>query len=172
MRTLFRRLSLTVAALLVVASLPSAQTAAWPYDHVHLLVPDTAAAANWYEKNFGGKRITEAPDRLMYGSTRFMFIRSANAKPSAGSAIDHVGFSVRDVDAKFKELEANGVKIVQPVRDVPGLFKLGFVEDPWGTRIEIVQDPTKLGLHHVHLRGPDTAAVLAFYKDRFGGETA
>ena len=50
-----------------------------------------------------GTRITEAPDRLMYGSTRFMFLKLANAQPSAGSAVDHVGFSVADIDAKFKE---------------------------------------------------------------------
>src|SRR5215470_13190577 len=170
MRSLFLRIFLTLAALLVAASLPTAQTTAWPYDHVHLLVPDTAAGANWYEKNFGGKRITEAPDRLMYGSTRFMFIRSANAKPSTGSAIDHVGFSVPDIDAKFKELEANGVKVVQPVRDVQGLFKMGFVEDPWGTRIEVVQDPELLGLHHIHLRGPDSEEVFAWLQAKFGGE--
>src|SRR6266576_1941304 len=105
MRSLLLRISLTFIGVLAIAGSPTAQTAAWPYDHVHLLVPDTAAAANWYEKNFGGKRITEAPDRLMYGSTRFMFIRSATAKPSSGSAIDHVGFSVPNVDAKMKELE-------------------------------------------------------------------
>ena len=39
------------------------------------------AAANWYEKFFGGRRITEAPDRLMYGSTRLLFIQKADAKP-------------------------------------------------------------------------------------------
>ena len=48
----------------------------------------------------------EAPDRLMFGSTRFMFLKLANAQPSAGSAVDHVGFSVPDIDATFKELEA------------------------------------------------------------------
>ena len=170
MRSLLLRISLTSVAVLASASLPTAQSPAWPYDHVHLLVPDTAAGANWYEKNFGGKRITEAPDRLMYGSTRFMFIRNANAKPSAGSAVDHVGFSVPDVDAKFKEFEANGVKIVQPVRDVPGLFKLGFVEDPWGTRIEVVQDPELLGLHHIHMRGPDPEAIFSWLLAKFGGE--
>jgi len=76
------------AATLGLAGSARAQ-ATFPYDHVHLNVPDTAAAANWYEKNFGGKRITEAPDRLMYGSTRFMFLRLATAQPSAGSAVDH-----------------------------------------------------------------------------------
>jgi predicted enzyme related to lactoylglutathione lyase len=142
----------------------------FPYDHIHVNVPDPAAAANWYEKNFGGKKITEAPDRLMYGSTRFLFLKKADALPSSGSAIDHVGFSVADVDAKFKELEANGVKIVTPVREVPGLFKLGFVEDPWGTRIEVVQDPELLGLHHIHMRGPDTDAMITWMLAKLGGE--
>src|SRR6188472_1917499 len=89
------------AATLGLAGSARAQ-ATFPYDHIHLNVPDPAAGANWYEKNFGGKRITEAPDRLMFGSTRFMFLKKADAAPSAGSAIDHVGFSVTDLDAKMK----------------------------------------------------------------------
>ena len=142
----------------------------YPYDHIHVNVPDPAAAANWYEKYFGGRRITEAPDRLMFGSTRFMFLRKAGAKPSSGSAIDHVGFSFADVDAKMKEFEAAGIKIVTPARDIPGLFKIAFVEDPWGTRIEVVQDPDLLGLHHVHLRGPNPDEIFAWLLAKFGGE--
>ena len=42
----------------------SAPAQTFPCDHIHLSVPDPAAAANWYEKYFGGRRITEAPDRL------------------------------------------------------------------------------------------------------------
>jgi catechol 2,3-dioxygenase-like lactoylglutathione lyase family enzyme len=146
----------------------AAQT--FPYDHIHLNVPDPAAAANWYEKFFGGKRITEAPNRLMYGSTRLLFLRKADAQPSSGSAIDHLGFSFADLDAKMKEFEAGGVKIVTPVRDIPGLFKLGFVEDPWGTRIEVVQDPDLLGLHHIHLRDPDPEDAFTWLLAKFGGE--
>jgi catechol 2,3-dioxygenase-like lactoylglutathione lyase family enzyme len=116
--------------------------------------------------------MTEAPDRLLLGDTRLIFLRYAAGQPCAGSAIDHLGFSVADLDAKMKELEAAGVKVVTPARDVPGLFKLAFVEDPWGTRIEVVQDPDKPGLHHVHLRAPDAAATLAWYQEKFGGESA
>lgn len=144
--------------------------ATFPYDHIHLNVPDPAVASKWYETNFGGRRITEAPDRLMYGSTRFMFLKSVTAKPSAGSAIDHVGFSVPDLAATLKTLEASGVKITTPLRDVEGLFKLAFVEDPWGTRIEVVQDPELLGLHHVHLRHPDPDQGFAWLLANFGGE--
>ena len=151
----------------LVAQAPA--TATMPYDHIHLNAPGPDGA-NWYEKNFGGKRITEAPDRLMYGSTRFMFLGRATNRPSAGSAIDHVAFSVADVDAKMRALEAAGVKIVEPVSEMPGVFKHAFVEDPWGTRIEVVQDPESLGLHHVHLRGPDTEAIFTWLLAKFGGE--
>ncbi len=155
------------------AAHPAAQTAFLPIvDHIHLNVPDQAAAVAWYQKYFGGQPMAEAPDRVMLGDTRLIFLKKADAQPSSGSALDHIGFSFADLDAKMKELEAAGVKIVTPVREVPGLFKLGFVEDPWGTRIEVVQDPEKLGLHHVHLRGPDPAAILTWYADHFGGEVA
>ncbi len=106
----------------------------------------------------------------MYGSTRLMFLRSATAKPSAGSAIDHIGFSVADLDAKMKEWEAAGIKVTTPVRDVPKLFKLAFLEDPWGTRIEVVQDPELLGLHHVHLRAPNPEDTITWLLDKFGGK--
>jgi catechol 2,3-dioxygenase-like lactoylglutathione lyase family enzyme len=142
-----------------------------PYDHVHLAAPDQAAAVEWYRKNLGGQLSAEGKDRVTFGKTRFIFLKAEAAKPSAGTAIDHIGFSFADLDAKMKELEAAGVKIVTPVRDVAGT-KLGFIEDPWGVKIEVVQDPETLGFHHVHLRAPDPDASLAWYKARFGGETA
>jgi len=158
-----------IAAIGFAASV-AAQTAVLPIvDHIHLNVPDQAKGVEWYQKNFGGTPMTEAPDRLMFGDTRLIFLKNDKAQPSTGSALDHIGFSVADLDAKLKELEAAGAKIVNPARDVPGLFKLAFVDDPWGTRIEVVQDAEKLGLHHVHLRAPDPAATLAWYKEKFGG---
>ena len=150
------------------AGCAAAQT--FPYDHIHLNVPDPAAAANWYEKYFGGRRIKEAPDRMMFGSTRLIFIRKADAKPSAGSAVDHIGFSFSDLDAKMKEFEGAGIKIATPAREVPGLFKLGFVEDPWGTRIEVVQDPELLGLHHIHMRAPNPEDDFTWLLAKLGGE--
>src|SRR5207344_2779449 len=170
MRSIMSALPLSCAFALCAALGALAQAPTLPYDHVHLNVPDQAKAVEWYQKNFGGKPTTEAPDRLMFGSTRLIFLKNADGKPSAGSSIDHIGFSFADLDAKMKEFEAAGVKIVTPVRDVPNLFKLGFVEDPWGTRIEVVQDPESLGLHHIHLRGPDPEAIFTWLKEKFGGE--
>ena len=166
-----RSIGLVAVAMVVAALAPAkGQTRTLPYDHIHLNVPDPAAAANWYEKYFEGKRITEAPDRLMFGSTRFMFLRKADATPSAGSAIDHVGFSVANLDATLKTLADAGVKVTSPRRDVDKLFSLAFVEDPWGTRIDVVQDPDLLGLHHVHMRGPNPDEVFTWLLEKFGGE--
>ena len=173
MRSFARAAASTLAAIAVWGAPALAQTSILPIvDHIHLNVPDPAKGVEWYQKNLGGQPMTEAPDRLMLGETRLIFLRNANGQPSTGSALDHLGFSFADLDAKMKELEAAGVKIVQPVREVSGLFKLAFIDDPWGTRIELVQDSEKLGLHHVHLRAPDAAATLAWYKEKFGGEAA
>lgn len=169
-----QRFSTSVVGAAVIAlafvRAPHAQAPTLPYDHVHLNVPDQAAGVAWYEKNFGGTRMTEAVDRLLFGSTRLIFLRNANAQPSAGSSIDHIGISFADLDAKMKEFEAAGVKVVTPVRDVAGLFKLGFVEDPWGTKIEVVQDPDLLGLHHIHLRAADPEEMFTWLLSKFGGE--
>jgi catechol 2,3-dioxygenase-like lactoylglutathione lyase family enzyme len=168
-----RTLMLSLMGAAVIAAPAAAQTPVLPIvDHIHLNVPDQAKGVEWYEKNFGGQPMSEAPDRLMFGDTRLIFLKNDKGQPSAGSALDHIGFSFADLDAKMKELEAAGVKVVTPPREVAGLFKLGFVEDPWGTRIEVMQDPSKLGLNHIHLRAPDPAATLAWYKEKFGGDTA
>jgi catechol 2,3-dioxygenase-like lactoylglutathione lyase family enzyme len=164
-----------LVALALVAAVPHihAQTPILPVlDHIHLLVPDQAKGVDWYQKAFGGEKMTEAPDRLMMGQTRLIFLRNEKGQPSEGSAIDHIGFTALDVDAKVKELEAAGAKVLTAARDVPGLFRLAFVQDPWGTKLEIAQLSNTPGLDHVHLRAPDPAQVLAWYKDKFGGESA
>jgi lactoylglutathione lyase len=142
------------------------------YDHVHFGVPDQAKAVEWYTKYMGGKPgpAGEPNERLLFEKTRFIFMKTDNPKPSAGSAVDHIGISFANLDEKMKEFQAAGIKIVTPVREVPGLFKLGFIEDPWGTKIEVLQDPETLGFHHVHLRSPDPNATLQWYLDKFGGD--
>lgn len=160
-----------LGALASALAIVSAQTPTEPVvDHIHLNVPDVAKGVEWYQKFFGGQPMKEGPDRLMFGETRLNFTKNDKAQPSAGSVVDHIGFSFADLDAKMKELEAAGVKIVTPVRDVPNLFKLGFVEDPWGTKIEVVQDTGLLGLHHIHLRAADPAEMFTWLLAKFGGE--
>lgn len=139
------------------------------YHHMHLTATDPAEGAEWYAKHFDGKLVQ--PELCMIGDILFIFFKKTDDFPgSVGSGVDHIGFSVEDIDATMKTLEEAGVKIISGVRELPGL-KIAFVEDPWGTKIEILQDHDLLGFHHIHLHSSDVEGTVAWYQGAFGGET-
>jgi catechol 2,3-dioxygenase-like lactoylglutathione lyase family enzyme len=150
-----------------------------PFDSIHLNVPEISSARDWYLKNMGGNA-GETADRVAFGRwsgdhplpLQLIFEISSDSKPTASSAIDSVGFSYADLDAKVRELEAAGVKITSPPSKTGADWKHAFAEDPWGTRIELVEDPDNLGLHHVNLHVKDPNTTLAWYVRAFGGDRA
>src|SRR5438067_1556022 len=122
MLPLLRTTSLVALALTLSAVTGSAQRRATiPYDHIHLAVPDPDKAYDWYVTNLEGQ-VGENPGRIMFEPftgrrplpVLLMFLRVPDAKPSEGSVIDSIGFSVPDVAAKMKTLEAAGAKAVAP----------------------------------------------------------
>jgi hypothetical protein len=106
----------------------------------------------------------------MYGAVRLMFLAARSSGPSQGSVIEHLGFSVADLEAKMRELAAIQTKVIEPVTSVAGLYKTALIESPWGTRIQLVEDPELRGLHHVQLRAPEPQGVFTWLLDKFGGE--
>src|SRR5262249_7376096 len=103
-------------------------------------------------------------------TTIFAFMTNASKGGSRGTGVDHLAFSVPDAAAKIKALESAGVKVVQSVRSAGGPFPSGFVEDPWGTEIEVLQDARYPGFHHIHLASADPDAALNWYRNAFGGD--
>jgi lactoylglutathione lyase len=159
-----------VAVLAVSASIVQAQfPETLMYDHVHMRVPDPQASAQWYHDHIGGEFVDGRTDRLLFGTTRIMWLRGNDSPPSAGGVIDHLGFSFPNLTAKLAEVEGAGATVTTPRRDVEGLFPLGFIVDPWGVRLELIEDPQHLGFHHVHLRDSDPTASLDWYHENFGG---
>ena len=159
-------------AILAMPALAMAQTGFVDLiDHIHLAAPDQAKAVEWYHANFGAELTPEGPDRAMLGKTRLIFQKSEMPKPSTGSIIGLIGFSVADVDATAKKLQAAGVKMVMPAMTMSGV-KMAQVADPWGTLIDVVQDPKATGLHHIGLVSGDPAATLAWFAETFGGKVA
>jgi catechol 2,3-dioxygenase-like lactoylglutathione lyase family enzyme len=101
-----------------------------------------------------------------------IFDVAADAKPSAGSVIDSIGFSYVDLDAKVRELAAAGVKITSPSAKA-GRTGSGHSSRIRGGRASSsVEDPDNLGLHHVNLHVKDVNASLAWYVRAFGGDRA
>ena len=161
----------TLLVLVTLVPLPAfAQTGfADLVDHIHLAAPDQPKAVEWYRAHFGAEPTPEGPDRAMLGTTRLIFQKSEMPKPSTGSILGAIGFSVSDLDGAIKKLQADGVKMVMPPMVMQGI-RSAQVVDPWGTMIDVVQEPKKLGLHHITLAAPDPAATLAWFASAFGGK--
>ena len=157
-----------IALAVATVGLPAGARAA-DYHHVHLIATDAAEAKQWYMTHMGCTDFGRA-NACAVGDTQIIFFERESDGPSVGSGVDHIGFSFHDLAAKMASFEAAGVKILNPMREIDGLFKLAFVEDPWGTKIEVVEDHEWIGFHHIHLRSPDPESALAWYKNIFGGE--
>jgi lactoylglutathione lyase len=138
------------------------------YDNVHIRVADPAKAVDWYMTYLGATSPTAG--QIYFGKALIAVVRTTSPQPSTGSVIDHFGLSYADIDTKVKEAEAGGAKVISPPREIPGLLKFAYIEDPWGVKIEILQDTELLGFHHIHLRVKDPEATLAWYQQMFGGK--
>ena len=115
---------------------PDAAIAAY---EIVLAAPDADAGAQWYYTHMGCEPVVGRSNAAQCGDTIFLFSAREPTGGSVGSSVNHIGFSFTDLDAKVQELASAGIALEGPVRDIPGLFKIAFVVDPWGTRIELVE---------------------------------
>ena len=112
-------------------------------EHIHLSLTeaDIPKAQAWYAKTFGGKPGTRnnAPIVDLPG-VQIRFARADTKQvPTRGRILDHIGFDVKDHAAFVKKLEAEGIRLDEPVRKSAAGNTITYITDPWGTRIEIVQ---------------------------------
>lgn len=108
--------------------------------HIHFSTPSPSETQAWYVKTFGavpGKRgryeVADLP-----GVSLIFSKADATVIPTKGRSLDHIGFEIRNLEQFVKNIEANGVKIDQPFRQLANSdVTLAFVIDPWGTNIEL-----------------------------------
>jgi catechol 2,3-dioxygenase-like lactoylglutathione lyase family enzyme len=159
-------LSIALAWLGVAASSSSAGAQALPFDHVHVSVPEVAAAVAWYRRFVGGEVIAGEPDnRLMLGTTRLVFMANAAPSRADGSVIDHIGYTMVDVPAAVARIVANGGTLLARAGELPGAT---MVADPWGTPFELVPG-SATAMHHIHQRTRDPKATIRWYARMFEG---
>ncbi|MSO82341.1 MAG: VOC family protein [Acidobacteria bacterium] len=112
-------------------------------EHIHLSLTaaEVPKAQAWYAKTFGGKAGTrnDAPVVDLPGVQLRFATNDTKQAPTRGRVLDHIGFDVKDHAAFVKKLEADGIKLDEPVRKSPTGSTITYITDPWGTRIEIVQ---------------------------------
>ena len=170
--------SLTAVALIVAPALAQAAD----YHHVHITTSSPAKGVEWYSEYMECEPLADRDDAANCDGVEIVFVPQATTGGSQGTGINHIGFSFPDLTAKMAALEAvgvrgSGVRLQRnpdgsTIRDIPGLFKIAFIFDPWGTRIELVEDDEYLGFHHIHLSATNPQETLAWYRDVMGGEPA
>jgi catechol 2,3-dioxygenase-like lactoylglutathione lyase family enzyme len=124
-------------------------------NHIHYYAPDIPAIKRWYVNAFGANpgqrpciaciskpRMIEADD-LPGVNLTFAAATAPVVDRTRGHSLDHVGFDVTNLEEMVKSLEARGIKIDAPIRQVPGSrVKVAFLSDPWGTYIELTEGLT------------------------------
>ena len=175
------RLHLLFAATIVAALPVCAIAADADYHHVHVTAPSPSEGVKWYTSRLDCQPVADRTDAVACaGGVNVVFVPQPTLGTTQGTGVNHISFSMPDVAAKMDELESLGVRgaavRLQRYPDgstwkaIPGWFKAGFIFDPWGTRIELLEDPEQVGFHHIHLSATDPAATLAWYRDVLGGE--
>jgi catechol 2,3-dioxygenase-like lactoylglutathione lyase family enzyme len=152
------------------------------YHHVHILAPSPLEAVKWYTDYLDCDSIIERADVVKCDNIEIIFVAKSTLGGTQGTGINHIAFSVSDLENKMTELEmvgvyGSGVRLQRfsdgsIFQEIPGLYKSGFIFDPWGTRIELVEDRDLLGFHHIHLSSLDPESTLLWYQKFFGGELA
>jgi catechol 2,3-dioxygenase-like lactoylglutathione lyase family enzyme len=125
-----------------------AQTAPILPNHIHFFSDKNAEMQQWYAKTFGAMPGRPTPDFLTASVPGIGLNFSSTASPmapTAGRAIDHIGFEVKNLEAFVKQLEAQGIKLTVPYRQNAALgLAIAFITDPWGTNIELNEGLTKI----------------------------
>ena len=141
--------------------------------HIHLATSHAGEAIKWYAQHFGCTTIEGRAKAIDCAGMSIDFVERPSLGSSQGTGVNHISFSYPDLTAKMAELEGvgvrgSGVRLQRfedgsTLQNLLGLFKHGFVFDPWGTRIELIEDPELVGFHHIHLDSANPGAALDWY---------
>jgi catechol 2,3-dioxygenase-like lactoylglutathione lyase family enzyme len=122
-------------------------------NHIHYSAGDIPGIKRWYVEAFGANpgrrpcvaclsnpRMIEADDLPGVNLSFSAAPAGTSPLPTKGRSLDHIGFEVKDLDALVKSLEAKGIRIEAPIRQVPNTkVRIAFLTDPWGTYIELTE---------------------------------
>jgi catechol 2,3-dioxygenase-like lactoylglutathione lyase family enzyme len=115
--------------------------------HIHFFNPKNVEMQAWYVKMFGATPRTGGafPAATLPG-VALNFSPSADpVVGTAGRALDHIGFEIKNLEEFTRKLEADGIKLAVPYRKVPALgIAVAFITDPWGTYIELTEGLDKV----------------------------
>lgn len=166
-----------------LAQLLAAREAPFAAGHHHLNVSDPEAHKRFWGELLGGQLATFGATDVVKLPNMLLFLREqAPTGESNGSAVNHLGFRVPDLQGLVSELKAAGIEMVttQVVSDADGdvhfnpatKVYMAFARGPDGMRVELIEDKSTDGIdsHHIHIFTADDGAARDWYVKHFGGK--
>jgi catechol 2,3-dioxygenase-like lactoylglutathione lyase family enzyme len=118
------------------------------HHHVHFVNREFVAMQQWYMKTFNATLRDGQTDFFIgadlpgvgYMLNFFSWLPAKEVVGTAGRAVDHIGFEVRDLDAFAAELGRKGIALTAPLRRDARLgVTVATLVDPWGTVVELTE---------------------------------
>lgn len=119
------------------------------HHHVHFVNKAYVEMQQWYMKALNATLRPGQTDFFIgadlpgvgYMLNFFKWEPNEDLTGTAGRAVDHVGFEVKNLEEFCRQLAARGIKLTQPYRRAPELNGIGVavITDPWGTSIELTE---------------------------------
>jgi catechol 2,3-dioxygenase-like lactoylglutathione lyase family enzyme len=111
--------------------------------HIHFQTPDYVKLLDWYVDTFGLTKRKRGNIDTTADAPGMNLSFATSRTPTVGTkgrAIDHIGFELKDLASFVKKLEAKGIKLDVPYREVPAIgLKIAYITDPSGVYIELTE---------------------------------
>lgn len=143
------------------------------FAHMHLYVKDVALHKSLWVDLFNGVLIERAgyvavrvPDALIF------LTEKAPTAPSEGTATDHFGFVVRDLEQILTDWQKKGYDVVEENSGIDGV-PTAFLTMPNGAKLALEEDSTlavTATMNHIHLVSQQPHELMAWYVDLFGAK--
>jgi catechol 2,3-dioxygenase-like lactoylglutathione lyase family enzyme len=129
-------------------------TMAFRINHIHLKAPDPRKTAEWYEKAFMFKIVSD--ETRVFGD-RFIRCQSedggmavnisgartnetlGSGDASAHHGLEHFGFDTEDIEADIARLEKLGARLLEGPIQNPNGPRIAFLKAPDDVRVELVE---------------------------------
>jgi catechol 2,3-dioxygenase-like lactoylglutathione lyase family enzyme len=111
------------------------------FDHIHFYTTRPKDEQAWYAKLFGARPGAEdQPNTSLVAGAALSVAQADSVSPTAGRAIDHIAFEIKNLESFCKKLAADGIKFDSPYQVLPQLkLSTAFLTDPSGARIELTE---------------------------------
>ena len=117
--------------------------------HIHFYGTQQTEMRDWYVKVFGATAAPPGNPNFITANLPGVGLNFSTAPaptvPTAGRALDHIGFEVDNLQEFLKKLEGQGIKPTVTYRRNEALdIAIAFIVEPWGTNIELSEGLDKI----------------------------